>query len=283
MNRRTILKTMAATGASALTGSAGHAATSSNALALDLANNPSDNVYAIVKMQGDVSGKTMYPWGQGHIFGVQDGELAAPMFRFQSCRVGEHKRRNDGSYTFRYRGMIFYQDYETGAFIDTYTNPYTGKECDVRHFRTSIGEYTYTDKGTVSANAFTGETGHSYEDGYLLQWERAGDRVFVSLDERVRYRRPSDNALRLDNAILRYESSWTELNNPDVTAAMTSTSWQTAISWFTWLDMEGTPGMHMQGGNGHKLMSIDELPSDFVDFAEAKFPGAVTDPITWDD
>lgn len=278
LNRR---KSLAVLGPVALGLNRPAQAQSRNSLNLDFSK-PADNVYAIIKMQGDVSGKTMYPWGQGHIFGVEDNKMAVPMLRFQSCRVGEHRRRNDGAYTFRYRGMIFYQDFETGAFINTYVNPYTGEECEVRHFRTSIGEYAYTDKGTVSAREFTGETGHSYEDGYLLQWERAGDRVFVTLDERVRYQRPSDGAWRVDNAILRYESSWTELNDPDRTAATTSTSWQTQIQWFEWLNMGDRPGMHMQGGNGHKFMSMDDLPPDFVDFAEAMFPGAITDPITWD-
>lgn len=278
LSRRTALITASAFAA----GSSTIQSPARASLNLDLTK-PSDNVYAIVKMQGDVSGKTMYPWGQGHIYGVLDGEMATAMLRFQSCRIGEHRWRNDGAYVFRYRGMIFYQDYDTGEFIDSYRNPYTDQDCEVRHFRTSIGEYAYTETGTESARSFDGEVGKSYDGGYILPWQRAGDRLFVTLDERVLYRRPSDNALRLDNAILRYQANWSEVNNPELTAAETQSSWQTAISWFTWLDMGDRPGMHMQGGNGYKFSSLDDLPDAFTAFAEAKFPGVLTEPISWDD
>ena len=157
MNRRNTLKSLGGVAASAGLISPARAS-SRTSLNLDLTK-PADNVYAMVKIQGDVSGKTTCSWGQGQTFGVQDNELAVPMPRFQSGRIGAHRRRNDRSYEFRFRGMIFYQDYKTGAFIDTYTNPYTGKECKVRNFRTSAGYYYITEKDPLPPEGFVGESG----------------------------------------------------------------------------------------------------------------------------
>ena len=281
MNRRNTLKGLAGAGVSVLAATRARAASSRASLNLDLTK-PADNVYAMVKIQGDASGRTTCTWGQGQIFGVRDNELAVPMLRFQSGRIGAHRRRNDGSYEFRFRGMILYQDFETGEFIDTYVNPYNGKECTVRNFRTNAGYYYLTEKGTLPPEEFVGESAHLHADGYVLQWERAGEYAYVTSDERIKYLRRSDNAWRVDNALLRYEVNWADLNDPNLTSVEASTSWQTQIQWFEWLDMGDLPGMHMQGGNGRKFLSTDQLPERFVARAESLFPGSITDPITWE-
>lgn len=248
-------------------------------IGLDLSK-PEDNVYAIVKIQGDVGGKTTYSWGQGNIFGIKDGEMATPLLRYQSARLGRYFKQVDGSYIFKYRGLIFYQDFETGAFIDEFTNPYTDQTVAVKHYKTSIGQFSYTTKGPKAARAFTGNSGKPYGDPYILPWIKASNRIWVMLDERVEYERPSDKEWRRDNAILRYESNWDELNNPDLTAASATSSFQTHIDWFTWLNMKGETGGIMQGGMGQKFKSLDEFPSEFVEFAERKYPGSLTEKIT---
>ena len=245
---------------------------------LDLTR-PADNVTAIVKVQGDISGKLTGFWGQGHIFGILDSQMAVPMLRYQSARIGRYFRQADGSYVFRYRGMIFYQDYETGEFIDEFQNPITGKTVSVRHYQTSIGQFSYTVLGPKSTRDFVGTTGKPYGQPYVLPWIQGGDRIWVMLDERVEYQRPSDGAWRRDNAVFRYETPSDELMDPALTAASASSSFQTHIDWFTWLDMPGHPGGLMQGGAGRKFFDLDAFPAEFTEFAERRFPGSLTNPI----
>lgn len=247
--------------------------------ALDLTN-PQDNVEAIVKIQGDTSGKKMYSWGHGHIYGAIDGQLTIPMLRYQLMRVGRHLRQDDGSYLFKYRGAIFYQDYDTGAFIDEFYNPITKEIVPVKHWKSSIGQFLYTALGPVTTRKFTGNFGKEYRGKpYILPWLRGGDRVWVMLDERVEYKRPSDGVWRRDNAILRYEAPWDELMDPGRTFCSSSSSFQTDIAWFTWLNMKDQRGSMIQGGMGRKFEAIDDLPKDFVAFAEERYPGVLTDPI----
>ncbi|MGJ8563078.1 MAG: DUF1838 family protein [Alphaproteobacteria bacterium] len=241
---------------------------------LDLTT-PEDNVYAIVKIQGDLSGKVTQWWGQGNVFGIKDGEMATPLLRYQSARIGTYTKQDDGSYLFKYRGMILYQDYETGEFIDEFKNPYTGEKLAINHYKTSLGSYSYTLKGPKSSRDFVGNSGKPYGAPYVLPWIRGGERIWCMLDERVEYERPRDKEWRRDNALLRYEALWDELDDPTVTSVMASSSFQTHIDWFTWLNMKGHSGGIMQGGMGRKFKSIDDFPSDFLEFAERKYPGFI--------
>lgn len=237
---------------------------------------PEDNVEAIVKIQGDTSGRATYNWRQGHVFGLVDGQMAVPMMRYQSAQIGQFIRQGAGSFAFKYRGIFVYQDFETGAFIDEFENPFTNEKVAVKHFKTSIGEFSYTPLGPKPSARFKGNTGHPYGTPYILPWVRSADHVWVTLDERVEYARPSDGVWRRDNALIRYEAKWAELMNPALTSVAASSSFHTHVDWFTWLNMPGHPGGLMQGGAGRKFFSLSELPEDLVAFAEDRFPGALS-------
>lgn len=243
---------------------------------------PQDNVEAIVKMRGDLSGKPSYMWRHGHIFGVVEGQMAIPMMQYQSAQIGRFFRNTDGSYLFKYRGLFVYQDFDSGEFIDEFQNPFTRETVEVRHFKTSIGEFSYTTLGPKASRVFEGNTGRPHGTPYVLPWVRSGDYVWVTLDERVEYARPSDGVWRRDNALIRYETLWDELMDPERSSASVSTSFHTHVDWFTWLNMQGHSGGLMQGGAGRKFFKLEDLPADLVAFSEARFPGSLTDPITRD-
>jgi hypothetical protein len=234
---------------------------------------PRDNVAAFVKLTGDLSGESTCGWTRGEIFGLVEGEMARPLVRYESARVGRHLRQPDGSYKYIYRGLILYQDFETGEFIDTLVNPYTGRKVGVKHFATSIGEYTISERGVIPAKAFKGESAKVHSGPFILPWTVLGDRIWVTSDERVRYQRPSDGEYRVDNAILRYSGYLSELEDPAITSARCESSWQTQLNWFSWLEMGSIKGMVMQGGAGVKLPSVKQLPATFRRFTEARFPG----------
>jgi hypothetical protein len=240
---------------------------------------PGDTIHALVKIIGDVSGRTTYGWSQGEIFGLTPGALARPLLRYESCRIGRYIAGADGAFEYRYRGMIFYKDYDTGAFIDRFRNPYTEAIVPVRHFQTSIGRYVYTERGVAPNAAFKGETGKRFGEPFRLPWTIVGDDIWVTLDERVRYRRPSDGEYRVDNAILRYAAKNRALEDARLTSVPCTSSWQTQLNWFGWLGMDAREGMIMQGGHGRKFETLEELPPALRKFAELKFPGSTSSPI----
>lgn len=242
---------------------------------------PQDNVYAIIKILGDVSGAPTTWWSDGHIFGSQEGEMIRPLMKYQSVKKGRFIKQDNGDYKYLYQGITLYLDYETEDLLDSFTNPYTNERVKVRHYKTSIGEYSYSKEGMKPSAKFKGRVNKDKapKKPYLLEWNRVGDIISTMLDERVEYQRPSDGVWRRDNAILRYQSYWSELINGDVSAARARLNLQAQTDWFTWLNMNDQPGAIIQGGEGYKFNSLEDVPGRVLALAEQPFPGLLQKPI----
>jgi hypothetical protein len=248
---------------------------------LDLAR-AEDNVRAIVKLQGDTGGATSYNFTHGTVHAIQNDAIAVPLVNYQAARKSEFRERGDGVFEFRFIGMILYTDPVSGAFVDSIDNPLTGKRVAVKHWRSSIGRYYYTPTGAKPVAAFEGTAG-AVKDGkpYLLPWVEIGEELHVTLDERVRYKRPSDGAWIVDNAIMRYAGPRDALLDRATTSVDCVSSWATAISAFPWLELPEPRPMLLQSGAGQKVKSLDDFPWPFRAFAEKTFPGALTGSINW--
>lgn len=249
---------------------------------LDLAQ-AEDNVRAIVKLQGDSAGATSFNFTHGTVHAIQNEAIAVPIVNYQAARKSEFRERGDGVFEFRFIGMILYTDPATGAFVETIDNPLTGKRVAVKHWRSSIGRYYYTPTGAKPVAAFEGTAGVAKEGKpYILPWVEIGDELHVTLDERVRYKRPSDGEWIIDNAIMRYAGPRAALLDAAATSVDCVSSWATAISAFPWLELPAPRPMLLQSGAGRKVKSLDDFPAPFRAFAEKTFPGALGGKIVWD-
>ena len=248
---------------------------------LDLTR-PEDNVRAIVKLTGDTGGATSFSFTQGTVHAIQQGSVAVPLVNYQAARKSEFRELAGGVFDFRFVGMILYTDPASGAFVDSIENPMTGKRVAVKHWRSTIGRYYYTPTGSKPVAAFEGMAGGDRNGKpYLLQWTPIGDELHVTLDERVRYKRPSDGLWIVDNAIMRYAGPRAALLDASTTSVACVSSWATAISAFAWLELPDPQPMLLQSGAGRKVGQLADLPEAFRAFAEKTFPGALTTPIRW--
>lgn len=248
---------------------------------LDLAQ-AEDNVRAIVKLQGDTTGATSFSFTHGTVHAIQSDAIAVPLVNYQAARKSEFRDRGTGVFEFRFIGMILYTDPASGDFIETFDNPLTGKRVTVKHWRSSIGRYYLTPTGAKPVAAFEGTAGAA-KDGkpYVLPWVPIGEELHVTLDERVRYKRPSDGAWIVDNAIMRYAGPRAALLDRSTTSVDCVSSWATAISAFPWLELPERGRMLLQSGAGRKVKLLTDLPAPFRAFAEKTFPGALTGAINW--
>lgn len=248
---------------------------------LDL-RNAEDNVRAIIKLQGDTSGATSFNFTHGTVHAIEKDAIAIPLVNYQAARKSEFRDRGAGVFEFRFVGMILYTDPASGDFVEAIDNPLTGKRVRVKHWRSSIGRYYYTPTGAKPVAAFEGTAGAAKEGRpYILPWIPIGDELHVTLDERVRYKRPSDGAWIIDNAIMRYAGPRDALLDVRTTSVECVSSWATAISAFPWLELPEPGRMLLQSGAGRKVKSLIDLPESFRAFAEKTFPGALTGPINW--
>lgn len=249
---------------------------------LDFAD-PHDNLRALIRILGDETGVERYSFSHGRIFAVVGKELAQPLFDFKAARVQGFRKLGEGVWETRFRGMIYFCDLDSGHIIDSWRNPYTGADATVTHWGT-VGEsgYTYTLNGVIPPRSFRGEFGARKQDAPLLfPWLINGDDVWLMLDERVKYLRRSDGAIRTDNAINRYHTSLAELEDPARSSVSCIASWHTEQNWMPWMAMGELAGHLMWGGAGRKYAQLEQLPRGFVLEIERRNPGALTAPLRW--
>jgi hypothetical protein len=246
-------------------------------------SDPFDNLRALVRVLADETGASCYSFSHGRIFSVVGEQLAQPLLDFKAARIQGFRRVRADAWETRFRGMIYFCALESGEIIDSWRNPYTGSQVSVTHWAT-LGEsgYTYTTMGLVPPRSFRGEFGAAKENTALrLPWLINGDDVWLMLDERVKYVRRSDGAVRTDNAINRYHTSLADLENPKLTSVSCRTSWHTEQNWMPWMAMPKLAGHLMWGGAGRKYAHLEQMPREFVAEIERRNPGALTAPLLW--
>lgn len=241
-------------------------------------SNPADNLQAFVKITGDLTGRETYQWSSGRVFGSTPGNLAEPLADFQACRKQQYLKVADG-YRCLYRGIIIFFDLQSGDVLRVLDNPYTDKRNDVTHYRTQLSEYTITPQGYRGGITEIGESGVPRKAPFLLDWTVAGDDVWVSHDERLKYTRPDGGNVRIDNLLSQYHCQFGELDDTGLSSAGCDLSWRAELTWFPWMGMDGHPGHIFWGGMGQKYHKIDELPNRLVTAAEAIWPGALGQPL----
>ena len=100
------------------------------AQALDLSK-PDDSYQAMLRVVGDLSGKTVYKDWDATIFASLPGQKPKPILRTIGFNAGRLIKQADGSHHWVTREVSYYVDLQTGKIIETWQNPLNGKTVDV--------------------------------------------------------------------------------------------------------------------------------------------------------
>ncbi|HPF25777.1 MAG: DUF1838 family protein [Steroidobacteraceae bacterium] len=249
-------------------------------------NDPAFNVKTLGRLQGDLSGKTIYSYVTGQVFGLvpADGPALADygrlMYRIEGGGIQMSRERTDGAVEERSRGWMFYLDPETGAYLDTFENPYTGDTVAVPTFRGGISGGVMTVNGPeVSAN-FTMES-TVFNRPVQLDWRFVGDQAFISRHAFTRWKESSTGVHKTEMTLDCWNCRIADIANEKLTMIPNVYSWTSQTEWQSWLKMRGKPGAMLWRNEGVKVKSLEALPRAFVEQSDKKVPGALRDALSW--
>jgi hypothetical protein len=250
---------------------------------VDLAD-PRFNMMTLSKLQSDLSGKVNYGYSRGQVYGIRVGkglqiaEYGVRIYDYEGASVKRSRVRADGSVETRSRSWLFYRDPETGAYLKSFKNPYTGQTVDVPPFRGGISGGVLTLNGPeVSAN-FTMES-TVFNKPTKLEYMVVGKRAWITRHAFTRWV-PKGGAARTEFTLDVWECLAKDLYNMRSTAIEATSSWTSQTEFQTWLKMpEDVQGHQIWRSDGMRVYSIDDLPPDFVKQSKAEMPGLLTDPI----
>jgi len=189
--------------------------------------------------------------------------------------------QSDNSYRVFNRELAFYTDLKTGEYIDTWVNPYTKEECEVKPIHNM----------TVNANMIVSEKfGTAIEmdfDGNLIEvplplgWQNFDDKLFSTFEVHTAFpnelkpdvwpRESSGPVIRIAEIFQRV-ANLAELENPDVTTADYSGCWTRVGPWLPWMRQGQADGNLLFRTFMTKLNSPDQLSPRFKAHIEERLP-----------
>lgn len=240
----------------------------------------------LARLQSDLSGRTLYAYSAGQVFGLRAGrgleiaDYGKRLYGYEGCSVRRSVVRTDGKIETTTRSWLFYKDLERGTFMDRFTNPYTGKTLDVPVFRAGIsGEILGANGLELKANF--GMKSSVFGKPVQLDIVQVGDRAVVTRHGFTQWTPADTKKPRTEFTMDSWACSVKDLLNADAPAIPATYAWTSQTEWQSWLqmpaDMDGSLTWRAEGTN---VYSIDELPPAFVQHCMARDPNLLTAPLT---
>jgi hypothetical protein len=240
---------------------------------------PRDNIYALLKLMGNLSGTRTYVLQYGRIYGFSDGKMARHVLNYSGLTTREIRQDSPNSFVTRYGGWMLMRDPVTDKVIDNWVNPLTGETLKVEHFVTSIGKQRFTLNGLERPPGFKGDF-QWFDRPFILPWRVIGDDVWAPYEQFSVYTDRAGNS-RYEKAIHTYQGKLSRLLDGSTSAASSIAS-QSQSPYFPWMKMEAAGGHMILHSAGRKLAGAGEIPPDFARDIEIRYPGELAKKFNWE-
>lgn len=225
-------------------------------------------------MRGALDDKLCTSWVSARYYGVVEDRMD-PLFAVVSAVFARYRPLSDGSYEAVNFELAWFTDAETGKAMDTFRNPYTGKDCKV-----PSGGYAPSKVRFAPDLSFhlTREVPGLQMEHEILPFDVRGDDVWVT--ERSRTAVSFPGAPRP----FRYSESNTfhakrhDLEAPGATRVSSEVSFTNVCSWRPWLEMGDRPGHLTAVGIGRQNAGLDSVAPAWLEATAARRPEVLKDP-----
>lgn len=235
----------------------------------DLAD-PAENLRALVRMTASLDEADVPWWYDGTIYGVVPGENPRALFRFEGMELYWMRHLPRGEYELTGNTVTFFRDLDSGAWLETYANPYTGATNIVKPATQGGGPgrgFNYSVKGI----RFTPVLEQLPEEPLVLDWTFARDMVWLHNETRYPPGMSAPRAQR--QTMFARDEEFLSRRLRNVPAVFSST---VHMPWLKWMDMGDRPGHVVWHASGAKLADIGQLPPEYRARAEKLFPALLT-------
>lgn len=248
-------------------------------------DDPKFHMMTLAKLQGDLSGKPLYGYSRGRVFGLIPGsglpiaDYGRRLYDYEGASVGRSRLLPNGDVETVSRSFLFYTDPATGAYLDEWVNPITGKTVKVPPFRGGISGGTLTPNGPKVSASFTMESS-VFNRPPKLEFVTLGDRSFITRTAYTRWTPKGATQARTEFTQDDWVVKTADLLNQKLTGIPATTAWTSQTEWQTWLEMPpGQPGAQLWRSDGMKTPRMADLPPAFLAQVAARHPGILTDPL----
>jgi hypothetical protein len=246
---------------------------------------PDKAMRLLARLQGDLSGKPVYGYQKGSVFGLRTNQGLAladyglRLYDYEGAGVSRTRVLENGDIETQSRSFLFYTDPETGAYLKEWKNPVTGEIIPVPPFRGGISGSTLTPNGPKVRANFSMES-TVFNTPTKLEVVTMGPTSWVKRAAFTRWTPSGSTKARTEFT----QDTWmlpTDLLLDEKASFLPATSaWTSVTEWQTWLKMPADfLGDQLWRADGMKTQKLSDLPPAFVAHSNKEFPGIFTDPI----
>jgi len=252
-------------------------------IAYDL-DDPKDQLLIFEKLRGDLSGKKVFAYSEGRVFGIrpdQPGDLnmfGKEVFKFTGCSMKIMRELPGDKIETKSRSWLLYQDPNSKEFLSEMVNPYTGNAVEVPVFRGGIRGSIMTSTGPeISANFKMEST--AIGNPLNLVFNEIGKRIHVTRHAFTKWFEKKSETWRTEMTLDTYDFDKEYLYDRSLTNIPADSHWTSQTSWLSLLKMANTPGHMIWTTNGQVIHNEADLPKDFVAATKEKQPDIFNDPL----
>ncbi len=248
------------------------------ARALDVAN-PDDVLTIYRKLAHTMDDSVTYWWLRTTRYGLVDSAFTHMWDVHVGAMLTAETVDDNGSYETTTISVVFYTDPQTGAFMETFKNPYTGEEVEIGYFPPNPGKRLFTADGTPEErDAPPGFTMES-ESPLGPAWIEGGD-VWVQGDDWFRMEPEQGSVGRpfSVNDWSTYHGALADVADLGVKNAPATWTFRDFNNWPPWLGMEDRPGNYVSRGHGRKVFSLADMPDTWRRLMADRHPDIYSDP-----
>jgi hypothetical protein len=231
---------------------------------------PEDNLLHLMRVTASLDEEDVPWWFNGVIYGMIGEGAPTPLFHFEGLEIYWLSHLDDGTFELTGGTVSFFRDLATGEMLREFKNPYTGEINEVEPAVQGGGRgrgFNYSVNGVRASWRLDDIP----DAPLLLEWHAARDTVW--LHNRTAYP-PGTPPPREQRQTMFVPLD--KFNDAGVRNLPTLFSSTVIQPWFKWMDMGDRPGHTIWHAGGSKIESIDDLPKDFRERAEADHPERLT-------
>lgn len=237
-------------------------------------------VATLARIRARSDGQPVLWWWHGEVLGKRPGEIARRLMRINGVGFNRLTRLPDGLWESKMSEAGYYLDADSGAFLDSWTNPYTGRVVTPPANRLRL-RYLIEAGGLIRPS-FPGAP----FDGQVAAPLVVGDRVWSS--ERLAAQFPAPATPAVAGApkglagepmeVTHFCAALADVENPLLPVVPATMSHTTMWSFYPWMGMAADAGYVLSEIIGMKLAGPDYIPAALRERIERDHPGFLANP-----
>lgn len=235
---------------------------------------PENRLRTFIMIRGALDEGLVTSWVSARYYGVVDDRMD-PLFAVVSAVFSRYRRLDEGGFEAVNFELAWFTDPETGNAIETYRNPYTGKDCEVPSsgFAPSLVRFA-PDLSMILGRRVPGlEMEHE-----VLPFDVRGDDIWLTERSRIATRMPgAAKPFRYSESNI-FHARRQDLERPGATRVTSDVSFTNVCSWRPWLEMGDRPGHLTATGIGRHNAGMNSFPPAWLEATAARRPEVLKDP-----